>query len=116
MVGRQFSAETRARLHAAHLGKKSGANHPKWKGGRALSSYGYVLIHAPDHPRANSRGYVREHILVWEATHGPIPSGFCLHHLNGDKQDNRLENLKAMTNVEHVCLHHRLERLERTGS
>lgn len=46
-----------------------------------------------------------EHVLVWEAHHGPVPPGMELHHVNGDKLDNRIENLRAVTRLEHKRLH-----------
>ena len=33
---------------------------------------------------------------VWQEAHGPIPKGWLIHHLNGDKGDNRLGNLAAV--------------------
>jgi hypothetical protein len=82
-----------------------GAKNHNWKGGRTVGTAGYVEMLAPDHPRADSKGYVREHILVYEAAYGPVPKGYVVHHKNGDKQDNRLENLEAMTAVAHSKLH-----------
>lgn len=57
---------------------------------------GYVLVKAPDHPRAGSRtGRVREHILVMETTLGRrLLQGEEIHHKNGDRSDNRPENLE----------------------
>ena len=36
---------------------------------------------------------------VWQEAHGEIPKGWLIHFLNGDKGDNRLENLAAVPRV-----------------
>ena len=56
----------------------------------------------PEHPRALSNGYVFEHLVVWEKHHNPLPDGWHIHHINGIKNDNRIENLQAMPGREHV--------------
>ena len=59
-------------------------------------------IYNPHHPRAESHGYVLEHILVWEEAHGkPLPKGWVIHHLNGIPNDNRPQNLLAMPDRKH---------------
>jgi hypothetical protein len=86
--------------HAAKRGK----NHYKWKGGKRIER-GYVLIHMPNHPRADSGGYVREHFIIWEQTHNkPIPRGWIIHHINGIKSDNRPNNLVALSTKKHRYL------------
>ena len=81
-----------------------GENNPSWKGGRSQGRDGYVLIRNSD-PTSKTR-YHREHILVWEAANGPTPKGWHVHHLNGIKDDNRLENLLAMSKSDHHRNHH----------
>lgn len=44
---------------------------------------------------------VFEHRLVWEQAHGKLPKGWLIHHYNGLKGDNRLENLFAMPKSNH---------------
>lgn len=81
--------------------KPRGENHFKWKGGRLIQN-GYILIKAPTHHRANKAGYVREHILVWEQHHNKhLPDGHIVHHLNGIRDDNRPQNLFAVTRKFH---------------
>ena len=78
-----------------------GKDNPAWKGGRRIDSRGYVNLYMPEHPRARSSDYVFEHIVVWEKRHGPVPKGWHIHHRNGIKHDNRIENLEAMTPKKH---------------
>lgn len=40
------------------------------------------------------------HVLVWEASHGPVPKGHAVVFVNGDKRDIRLENLALITRAE----------------
>lgn len=70
-----------------------GSKHYNWKGGRILD-HGYWFILMPDHPFANSKGYVREHRLVVEKRKGRYLMPWeQVHHINGNKLDNRSENL-----------------------
>ncbi len=78
-----------------------------WKGGRKYTRKGYVQILMPEHKRADRNGYVMEHIVVYERETGiEIPPCCCIHHLNGIKTDNRIENLCMMTFAGHTRYHH----------
>lgn len=48
------------------------------------------------------------HRVVWEEHHGPIPEGYHVHHKNGDKRDNRIENLEVLSPQDH-SEHHNLK-------
>ena len=39
-----------------------------------------------------------EHRVLWESAFGPIPEGMQIDHINGKTKDNRLENLRLVTN------------------
>jgi hypothetical protein len=53
-------------------------------------------------PGYKGHPYRAEHILVWEEAHGkPLPKGWVVHHLNGIKDDNRPENLLALSRGAH---------------
>ena len=72
--------------------------HWNWKGGRTWHSGGYIAILKPNHPNADNRGYVREHIFVMSKKLGrSLSECESVHHKNGIRTDNRLENLELMS-------------------
>ena len=71
-----------------------------WKGGR-IYFRGYIYIHNPTHPYATKKGYVFEHRLIIEkAIERMLTPKEIVHHINGIKDDNRLENLQLMESHE----------------
>ncbi|KKK88749.1 hypothetical protein LCGC14_2740000 [marine sediment metagenome] len=87
---------------------RCGQRHPRWNGGRQHHN-GYVLVLAPDHPHANHKGYVREHILLAvQALGRPLPPRAVVHHVDGNSFRNTNDNLVLCENqAYHMLLEYR---------
>lgn len=80
-----------------------GPSNPHFKEGRYVNQEGYVCVLLPGPGRSR---YKLEHRLVMEQYIGrPLTPGEVVHHRNGDKQDNRIENLELTTNAAHSAFH-----------
>ena len=94
--------------HLEKLNKnQKGKNNRNWKGGVIVNGEGYIMLRQPYHPRANKYGYVFEHILVMEKVLGRfLIDNEVIHHINGIKEDNKIENLHLFNNhSEHMKFH-----------
>jgi hypothetical protein len=82
-------------------------NHPVWKGGIFVRDE-YVSIYCPDHP-FNNKKYVLLHRLIMEHYLGRyLNPEEQVHHINGIKNDNRIENLRLCASAsEHHGKFHR---------
>lgn len=92
----------------AHIGMKhpsmQGKKHPHWKGGVEIT-HGYRWIMCKEHPK-NNKGKVVEHRLIMEKHLGRIlESSEIVHHINGNKLDNRIENLEIVDRAQHMNMH-----------
>lgn len=62
---------------------------------RGLDKYGYVLLYGTGHPNESSNGVVAEHRMVMSNHLGrPLLSTENVHHINGVRDDNRIDNLE----------------------
>lgn len=105
--GKNLSECHKKKIGRALKGKYIGINSSGWKGGRFKNSGGYILIKSLNHPYADKYGYVLEHRLVMETHLGRhlLPTEIT-HHINGIKDDNRIENLMLFDSIKtHVKDH-----------
>lgn len=118
-LGKHCTEETKKKIrdakliwYQAHPEANKGENHPQWKGGRTINSYGYILIKQPDHPYADNRGYVKEHRLVMEGILGRyLEPEEVVHHEDEIKDNNEPENLRLFSSdKKHLAYHRDLRR------
>ena len=80
--------------------------HPeKYKGWKNMR--GYIYLYLPEHKNANSDGYYAQHRYIMEQHIGrTLNKREIVHHLNGIKNDNRIENLELLSSSkEHYRIH-----------
>jgi len=108
----QFNGATEWRKHSKFCSKNCSTDYSRKFGGpgslpigtRKLDGKGYMRI------KVGVGKWKLEHVHVVETNIGRIlPRGEVVHHRNGNKLDNRFENLQPMTKSNHTSLHLRAE-------
>jgi hypothetical protein len=60
------------------------------------------MLYRPGHPTASKAGYIAEHRLIMEKHLGRLLNKWeVVHHVDGNKANNALENLQLMTKMRH---------------
>lgn len=92
--------------HSISANRSAGQRKRNFNHAPRYTAKGYKIIYAPDFHRADKNGMVLEHIYIFEKETGvEIPKGYCIHHINGKKDDNRIENLCMLSTSAHTILH-----------
>lgn len=93
------------KCHRCRIGKGyfKGANNPMWNGGEQKLKSGYIYSWVSDNSPYrcmcaainNRRNYVAKHRLIMAEHIGrPLLRSETVHHINGIRDDNRIENLE----------------------
>jgi len=93
-----------SRIHNSMAGR-SGALNPHYIAGRYKKQDGYFVVLNPERS-IDGRKYVLEHRLIMERHLGrKLTPDEHVHHKNGHKTDNRIENLEVLSSGEHSSRH-----------
>jgi len=86
-------------------GQKTGPR-KGWKYKEQIDKDGYVRVYGKLHPYSEGRLMIPKHVILMELKIGRrlLPTE-CVHHINGVRTDNQIENLQLMTKSEHSKLH-----------
>lgn len=81
-------------------------------GNATLRDNGYYRITS----RKEGNHGIDLHKVIWESFYGiPVPKGYNIHHLNGNKTDNRIQNLQCVEAILHTKYHNRFKDMAQYG-
>ena len=81
-----------------------------YKGGTVIDKDGYVRV------RGIGKFQLEHRLIAEQALERPLKRGEVVHHINGNRSDNRKQNLLICTDAYHRLIHTRQDALEATGS
>ena len=95
--GKKRSKKTKNKIKLSRIGMRA----PNWKGGRIIDDKGYCRVWNKE-----KKDYVKEHRMIMEQyLHRKLEKLEIVHHKNGIRNDNRIENLELLTRATHHSGH-----------
>lgn len=78
------------------------------RGKKNTNEFGYGYITSKGYHRVwdtKEKRYRLEHNIVWEEHNGEIPDGMQVHHIDHNKLNNDISNLKLVDSLTHKRIH-----------
>ena len=70
-------------------------------GTATLNTNGYLQLRKKEQDKSRL-----VHVRIWETHYNkPVPKNCVIHHMNGNKTDNRIQNLQCCTRSNHIKFH-----------
>jgi len=85
-----------------HYFRLKGTQSVSWKGGIEKGKNGRIRIYQPDYENGGKKRTFRYRLKVEKLLGKPLPEKAIVHHVNGVRDDNRIENLELRTWSNHV--------------
>jgi len=129
MLGKHHKEETKSKISRANIGhipwnkgktgiytdetrRQISESLKKYGKGGLIKKLGYLQFKVPKGCRfscmVNGKGYISVQRLTMAAfLQRPLRTEEIVHHINGDKTDNRIENLELLSKGEHTVIHNK---------
>jgi hypothetical protein len=78
------------------------------RGKKSTNEFGYGYITSKGYHRVwdtKQKRYRLEHNIIWEQYYGEIPKGMQVHHIDHNKLNNDISNLKLVDSLTHKRIH-----------
>ena len=93
---RKFTKAHREKIRKTQLGMSNNLAKPEFS---TREQFGYIYIKIGDK-------WILEHHYIWcKENECSVPEGFVIHHIDGNKCNNVIENLECMSRSRHAKLH-----------
>lgn len=83
------------------VGQYVGKSHPSWKGGIQKNKNDCVYLYTGNKKR------VRRPVAVWEQHRGKVPIGFVVYHIDGNKDNDCINNLTIVSRRDLIKINRR---------
>jgi hypothetical protein len=72
---------------------------------KRMGEEGYILVYVPEHPKSFNGWYYEHRVVIEQNINRFLNKWETVHHINGNKQDNRIKNLFVCVEYQHKKAH-----------